>query len=42
MAITKEGEGYKVIGNIVTNNESNAYHSMPFEQISIDLFLCKK
>lgn len=38
MAITKEGEGYKVIGNIVTNNESNTYHSMPFEQISIDSF----
>ena len=40
MSITKdEYGGYKVIGNIVTNeNESNKYHSIPFEQISIDSF----
>ena len=43
MSITKdEYGGYKVIGNIVTNeNESNKYHSIPFEQISIDSFYVK-
>ena len=36
MTITKEGTGYKVVGNIATNNES--YSSIPYEQISIDSF----
>lgn len=43
MSITKDGYGgYKVTGNIVTNeNETNKYHSIPFEQISIDSFYVK-
>lgn len=36
MSITKEGEGYKVIGNIATND--NQYPLIPFEQLSIDSF----
>lgn len=38
MSITKEGSVYKVVGNIVTNNEENKYPLIPFEQISIDSF----
>lgn len=36
MSITKEGESYKVIGNIATND--NQYPLIPFEQLSIDSF----
>lgn len=38
MSITKEGNGYKVVGHIVTNNNTNQYSSVPFEQLSIDSF----
>lgn len=39
MSITKEGNGYKVVGHIVTNStESNQYAAVPFEQLSIDSF----
>ena len=41
MSITKEGNGYKVVGHIVTNSSSNLYSSVPFEQLSIDSFYIK-
>ena len=41
MSITKEGNGYKVVGHIVTNNNSHNYSSVPFEQLSIDSFYIK-
>ena len=41
MSITKEGNGYKVVGHIVTNSNNNQYSSVPFEQLSIDSFYIK-
>ncbi|WP_295163545.1 helix-turn-helix domain-containing protein [uncultured Brachyspira sp.] len=38
MSITKESNGYKVVGHIVTNNHNNQYSSAAFEQLSIDSF----
>lgn len=38
MSISREGEGYKVIGNIATNTNGNQYPLIPFEQLSIDSF----
>lgn len=38
MSVTKEGNGYKVIGHIVTNSDNYQYASVPFEQLSIDSF----
>lgn len=40
MSITKEGNGYKVVGRIVTNS-GGQYSSVPFEQLSIDSFYIK-
>ena len=41
MSITKEGNGYKVVGHIVTNSNTHQYSSVPFEQLSIDSFYIK-
>ena len=41
MSITKENNGYKVVGHIVTNSDNHQYSSVPFEQLSIDSFYIK-
>ncbi|WP_300370382.1 helix-turn-helix domain-containing protein [Brachyspira sp.] len=41
MSITKEENGYKVVGRIVTTNTEGQYSSVPFEQLSIDSFYIK-